>query len=178
MLGDNVEGGRRACPPRRGDGEARLVAEGSPARIEGAVEGGEDPPARMGVVDRRAEDKAVALRGLFDEGVDAVVVKDAAALAEFRAAAAPGAVAERAVQVQPAVRELPFTSNTFINKFLLGILMAVQSAPAPYSRMQARNSSPYRSALTAPTPETRRNSAIERGFLAAMSERAALEKMM
>ena len=60
--------------------------------IEGAIEGREDAPAGVRIVDGRAEDKAVCLLGGSDELVHHVIVKGAAT-AKLAALAATDAIA-------------------------------------------------------------------------------------
>ena len=69
------------------------MGESGAARIKGAVQYRQQPTAGVGVVDRRAKNEAVGLLGLFNDPVDAVIRKDAAALPG--AAAAGNAVPHR-----------------------------------------------------------------------------------
>ena len=77
VLVEHIEGGRRAAATGDGDGSARLVCKGFASGIECAIEGREDAPAGVRIVDGRAEDKAVGLLGGSDELVHHVVVKGA-----------------------------------------------------------------------------------------------------
>ena len=72
---------------------AGLEGKDLAAAEEHPVQEGQDASAGVGVINRRAEDKAVGLSGLGDKGVHPVVGKNAAVV---RAAAAADAVAHRA----------------------------------------------------------------------------------
>lgn len=85
----HVEGRRGAAPARRYDRRARLAGERRPARIEGAVEKGQNLPRGVCVVHGRAEHEAVGRFRLFGE-LARRVVKDA--FARFPALAAGDAV--------------------------------------------------------------------------------------
>ena len=77
ILVDDVERRRRPSPARGHDRGTRLALEGAAARIERAVEHGQQLPGRMGVVDRRAEHEPVALFRFFRERIRGIVVENA-----------------------------------------------------------------------------------------------------
>ena len=79
--------------------------EGILSGVESAVQHREDATAGMGVIHRRAKDKAVGLPGLFNQAVDDVVVEDTTAW-QLSAGAAGGAVPDGLV-----AQEQNFTLN-------------------------------------------------------------------